>query len=65
MQEEVDVYKRQLLNGDVIDGIMMEDKKEVDKVILTGAEPVSYTHLSTKIGRLDFCRISLHTWKPS
>ena len=37
--------EKKLLNGDVIDGIMMEDKKEVDKVILTGAEPVSYTHL--------------------
>ena len=31
--------EKKLLNGDVIDGIMMEDKKEVDKVILTGAEP--------------------------
>lgn len=30
------------LNGDVIDGIMMEDKKEVDKVILTGAELGKY-----------------------
>ncbi len=30
--------EKKLLNGDVIDGIMMEDKKEVDKVILTGAE---------------------------
>ena len=31
-----------VLNGDVIDGIMMEDKKEVDKVILTGAERGKY-----------------------
>jgi ParB family chromosome partitioning protein len=31
-----------LRNGDVIDGIMMEDKKEVDKVILTGAELGKY-----------------------
>lgn len=31
-----------VLNGDVIDGIMMEDKKEVDKVILTGAELDKY-----------------------
>ena len=31
-----------VLNGDVIDGIMMEDKKEVDKVILTGAELSKY-----------------------
>ena len=29
-------------HGDVIDGIMMEDKKEVDKVILTGAELSKY-----------------------
>ena len=29
--------EKKLLNGDVIDGIMMEDKKEVDKVILTQA----------------------------
>lgn len=31
-----------VLNGDVIDGIMLEDKKEVDKVILTGAELGKY-----------------------
>ena len=31
-----------VLNGDVIDGIMMEDKKEVDKVILTGVELSKY-----------------------
>lgn len=31
-----------ILNGDVIDGIMMEDKKEVDKVVLTGAELSKY-----------------------
>ena len=31
-----------VLNGDVIDGIMMEEKKEVDKVILTGAELSKY-----------------------
>ena len=31
-----------ILNGDVIDDIMMEDKKEVDKVILTGAELSKY-----------------------
>lgn len=31
-----------VLNGDMIDGIMMEDKKEVDKVILTGAELGKY-----------------------
>ena len=31
-----------VLNGDVIDGIMMEDKKEGDKVILTGAELGKY-----------------------
>lgn len=30
------------LNTDVIDGIMMEDKKEVDKVILSGAELNQY-----------------------
>lgn len=34
--------EKKLLNGDVIDGIMMEDKKEVDKVILTGAELSKY-----------------------
>ena len=34
--------EKRLLNGDVIDGIMMEDKKEVDKVILTGAELGKY-----------------------
>ena len=34
--------EKKLLNGDVIDGIMMEDKKEVDKVILTGAELGKY-----------------------
>lgn len=31
-----------VLNGDVIDGIMMEDKKEVDKVILTATELGKY-----------------------
>ena len=36
------IYRIHLLNGDVIDGIMMEDKKEVDKVILTGAELGKY-----------------------
>ena len=34
--------EKKLLNGDVIDGIMMEDKKEVDKVILTSAELSKY-----------------------
>ena len=34
--------EKEALNGDVIDGIMMEDKKEVDKVILTGAELSKY-----------------------
>ena len=34
--------EKKLLNEDVIDGIMMEDKKEVDKVILTGAELSKY-----------------------
>ena len=34
--------EKKLLSGDVIDGIMMEDKKEVDKVILTGAELSKY-----------------------
>ena len=34
--------EKKLLNGDVIDGIMIEDKKEVDKVILTGAELSKY-----------------------
>lgn len=34
--------EKKLLNSDVIDGIMMEDKKEVDKVILTGAELSKY-----------------------
>ena len=34
--------QKDVLNGDVIDGIMMEDKKEVDKVILTGAELGKY-----------------------
>ena len=34
--------EKKLLNGDVIDGIMMEDKNEVDKVILTGAELSKY-----------------------
>ena len=34
--------EKKLLNGDVIDGIMMEDKKEVDKVILTGVELSKY-----------------------
>ena len=39
--------EKKLLNGDVIDGIMMEDKKEVDKVILTGAELSKYCLLYT------------------
>ena len=34
--------EKKLLNGDVIDGIMMEDKREVDKVILTCAELGKY-----------------------
>ena len=34
--------EKKLLNGDVIDGIMMEDKNEVDKVILTSAELSKY-----------------------
>lgn len=37
-----ELEEKKLLNGDVIDGIMMEDKKEVDKVILTGAELGKY-----------------------
>ena len=36
-----------VLNGDVIDGIMMEDKKEVDKVILTGEELGKYFRKET------------------
>ena len=39
--------EKKLLNGDVIDGIMMEDKKEVDKVILTGAELSKYSGKET------------------
>ena len=31
-----------MLNGDVIDGIMLEEKKEVDKVIINGAELEKY-----------------------
>lgn len=31
-----------ILNGDVIDGIMLEEKKEVDKVIINGAELEKY-----------------------
>ena len=31
-----------VLNGDVIDGIMLEEKKEVDKVIINGAELEKY-----------------------
>ena len=31
-----------VLNGDVIDGIMLEEKKEVDKVIISGAELEKY-----------------------
>ena len=34
--------EKKLLNGDVIDGIMMEDKKEVDKVIISGMELEKY-----------------------
>ena len=30
------------LNGDVIDGIMCEEKREVDKVIISGAELSNY-----------------------
>lgn len=30
--------KENMLNGDVIDGIMLEEKKEVDKVIINGME---------------------------
>ena len=37
-----ELAQKGVLNGDVIDGIMMEDKKEVDKVILTGAELGKY-----------------------
>ena len=46
---ELDAKK--LLNGDVIDGIMMEDKKEVDKVILTGAELSKYFGKETRRGK--------------
>ncbi len=42
--------EKKLLNGDVIDGIMMEDKKEVDKVILTGAELSKYFGKETTPG---------------
>jgi hypothetical protein len=31
-----------LLNGDVIDGILCEEKKEVDKVIISGEELHKY-----------------------
>ncbi len=31
-----------MLNGDVIDGIMLEEKKEVDKVIISGMELEKY-----------------------
>lgn len=34
--------RKEAAQRDVIDGIMMEDKKEVDKVILTGAELSKY-----------------------
>lgn len=34
--------QKNLLNGDVIDGIMCEEKKEVDKVIISGAELGKY-----------------------
>lgn len=34
--------KQDKLNGDVIDGIMCEEKKEVDKVIISGAELSNY-----------------------
>ena len=33
---------KKLLNSDVIDGIMMEEKKEVDKVILSSQELGQY-----------------------
>lgn len=42
LQHMRELDEKKLLNGDVIDGIMMEDKKEVDKVILTGAELSKY-----------------------
>ena len=42
VRERVQLDQKGVLNGDVIDGIMMEDKKEVDKVILTGAELGKY-----------------------
>ena len=34
--------KKGLLNGDMIDGIMLEEKKEVDRVIISGAELDKY-----------------------
>lgn len=34
--------KENMLNGDVIDGIMLEEKKEVDKVIINGMELEKY-----------------------
>ncbi|MBS6956186.1 MAG: ParB/RepB/Spo0J family partition protein [Enterocloster asparagiformis] len=34
--------QKNMLNGDVIDGIMLEEKKEVDKVIINGAELEKY-----------------------
>lgn len=34
--------KENMLNGDVIDGIMLEEKKEVDKVIISGMELEKY-----------------------
>ena len=42
VQRMRELDQKGVLNGDVIDGIMMEDKKEVDKVILTGAELGKY-----------------------
>lgn len=34
--------QKNMLNGDVIDGIMLEEKKEVDKVIISSQEPSQY-----------------------
>ena len=47
--------EKKLLNGDVIDGIMMEDKKEVDKVILTGAELSKYFGKETTPREMKMC----------
>ena len=54
--------EKKLLNGDVIDGIMMEDKKEVDKVILTGAELSKYFGKETTPREMKDQIIKLLAW---